>query len=85
MPVFFIQSNKIFNNTVTIDNPLLFHLSKSLRIREGEKIGSETSTGFEIMLQVTHLDSKSLQASILETIAGTPQLHRPQLYWHRPS
>ena len=38
MPVFFIQSTRISNNTVTIDGPLLSHLSKSLRIREGEKI-----------------------------------------------
>ncbi len=72
MPVFFIQSNQISNNTVTIDDLLFSHLSKSLRIREGEKIwvGDEHRVRYHV--QVDHLDSNSLQASILETIAGPP-------------
>ena len=72
MPVFFIQSNRISNRTVTIDDPLLSHLSKSLRIREGEKIlvGDEHRVRYHV--RVDHLDSDSLRATIIETIAGPP-------------
>ena len=72
MPVFFIQSTRISNQTVTIDDPLLSHLSKSLRIREGEKIwvGDEHRVRYHV--RVDHLDSNSLQASIIETVAGPP-------------
>ena len=72
MPVFFIQSNRISNHTVTIDEPLLSHLSKSLRIREGEKIwvGDEHRVRYHV--RVDHLDSNALQAAIIETVAGPP-------------
>ncbi len=72
MPVFFIQSNRISNNTITIDDPLFSHLAKSLRLREGEKIwvGDEHRVRYHI--RADHLDSNSLQASILETVAGPP-------------
>ena len=72
MPVFFIQSNRISNRTVTIDDPLLSHLSKSLRIREGEKfwVGDEHRVRYQV--RVDRLDSNSLQASITETVAGPP-------------
>ena len=77
MPVFFIQSNRISNDTVTIENPLLSHLSKSLRIREGEKIwvGDEQRVRYHV--RIDHLDTTSLQASILETVAGPPSPAAP--------
>lgn len=72
MPVFFIQSNRISNHTVTIGGPLLSHLSKSLRIREGEQIwvGDEHRVRYHV--RVNHLDTNALQASIIETVAGPP-------------
>ena len=72
MPVFFIQSTRISNQTVTIDDPLLSHLSKSLRIREGETIwvGDEHRVRYHV--RVDHLDSNSLRASIIETVTGPP-------------
>ena len=77
MPVFFIQSNRIANHTVTIDGPLFTHLSKSLRIREGENIyvGDEHRVRYRV--RIDHLKSKSLQASILEKIEGPPTLSAP--------
>lgn len=72
MPVFFIQSNRIANHTVTIDGPLFTHLSKSLRIREGENICVGDEHRFRYRIRIDHLKSKSLQASILETIEGPP-------------
>ena len=72
MPVFFIQSHRISNHTVTIDGPLLSHLSKSLRIREGENIWVGDEHRFRYRVRIDHLDQKSLQASILETIKGPP-------------
>lgn len=72
MPVFFIQSNRIANHTVTIDGPLLSHLSKSLRIREGESIWVGDERRIRYRVRIDRLDLKSLQASILETIEGPP-------------
>jgi len=72
MPVFFIQSNRIANHTVTIDGPLFTHLSKSLRIREGENIRVGDERRFRYRVRVDHLESKSLRASILEKIEGPP-------------
>lgn len=72
MPVFFIQSNRISNHTVTIDGPLLSHLSKSLRIREGENIWVGDEHRVRYRVRIDHLEPKSLQASILETIEGPP-------------
>ncbi len=77
MPVFFIQSNRISNHTVTIDNPLFSHLSKSLRIREGEEIWVGDEHRVRYRARVDRLDSKSLQASILETIEGPPAPSAP--------
>lgn len=77
MPVFFIQSNRVANHTVTIDGPLFTHLSKSLRIREGENIyvGDEHRVRYRV--RIDHLKSKSLQASILEKIEGPPTPSAP--------
>lgn len=72
MPVFFIQSSRIANRTVTIDDPLLSHLSKSLRIREGEEIWVGDEHRVRYRVRVDHLDTNSLQASIIETVAGPP-------------
>ena len=77
MSVFFIQSNRISSNTITIDDPLFSHLSKSLRIREGETIwvGDEHRVRYHV--RVNRLASHSLQASILETVAGPPTSQAP--------
>lgn len=77
MPVFFIQSNRISNHTVTIDTSLFSHLSKSLRIREGEEIwvGDEHRVRYRVRINALH--SKSLQASILEKIEGPPAPSAP--------
>lgn len=77
MPVFFIQSNRISNRTVTIDDPLLSHLSKSLRIREGEKIWVADEHRVRYHVRVDHLKTNSLQASIIETVTGPPASPAP--------
>ena len=77
MPVFFIQSNRIADHTVTIDGPLFAHLSKSLRIREGENICVGDEHRFRYRVRIDHLKSKSLQASILEKIEGPPPPSAP--------
>lgn len=77
MPVFFIQSNRIADHIVTIDGPLFTHLSKSLRIREGENIYVGDEHRFRYRVRIDHLKSKSLQASILEKIEGPPAPSAP--------
>ena len=77
MPVFFIQANRIANHTVTIDGPLFTHLSKSLRIREGENMWVGDEHRFRYRVRIDHLKSKSLQASVLEKIEGPPAPSAP--------
>ena len=77
MPVFFIQSSRITGHTVTIDGPLFTHLSKSLRIREGENICVGDERRFRYRVRIDHLKSKSLQAFILEKIEGPPAPSAP--------
>ena len=77
MPVFFIQANRIANRTVTIDGPLFTHLSKSLRIREGENICVGDEHRFRYRVRIDHLKAKSLQASVLEKIEGPPAPSAP--------
>jgi 16S rRNA (uracil1498-N3)-methyltransferase len=77
MPVFFIQSNRIADHTVTIDGPLFTHLSKSLRLREGENICVGDEHRFRYRVRIDHLESKSLRASILEKIEGPPAPSAP--------
>ena len=77
MPVFFIQSSRIANHTVTIDGPLFTHLSKSLRIREGENVRVGDERRFRYRVRIDHVKSKSLRASILEKIEGPPAPSAP--------
>ena len=77
MPVFFIQANRIADHTVTIDGPLFTHLSKSLRIREGEEIWVGDEYRVRYRVRIDRLDSKSLQGSIIETIVGPPSPSAP--------
>lgn len=72
MPVFFIRSNQIANDTITIDGPLFSHLSKSLRVQKGETlwVGDEHRVRYHV--QVNRVDSRSLCASILESMHGPP-------------
>ncbi len=72
MPVFFIQSRQITNNTVTIDHPLRFHLAKSLRVRKGEHIWVGDEQRVRYRLRIDRLDAQAIQASILETVHGPP-------------
>lgn len=72
MPVFFIQSSQISHDAITIHDPLFSHLSKSLRVQKGETlwVGDEQRVRYHV--QVNRVDSRSLHASILESIPGPP-------------
>ena len=75
--LFSFNQHRISHHTVTIDNPLLSHLSKSLRIREGEEIWVGDEHRVRYRVRIDHLDSTSLQASIIETIEGPPSPSAP--------
>ena len=72
MPVFFIQSRQIVDNTVTIEPPLCFHLAKSLRVRKGERLWVGDEQRMRYRVRIDRLDAPSIQASILETVHGPP-------------
>ena len=72
MPVFFIQSSQISDDAITIDDPLFSHLSKSLRVQKGETlwVGDEQRVRYHV--RVNRVDSRSLRATILESVHGPP-------------
>ena len=72
MPVFFIQSRQIVDDTVTIEPPLCSHLAKSLRVRKGDHLWVGDEQRIRYRVRIDRLDAQSLRASILETTHGPP-------------
>jgi 16S rRNA (uracil1498-N3)-methyltransferase len=65
MPVFFITTDHIRDNTVVINTPLLHHLTKSLRVRPGEALIFVDDSKRRFHTTVTAISDRSLTATIL--------------------
>ena len=78
MPVFFISSDQVSNDTVTITGPLLEHLRASLRVTPGERIrvGDDQRRRYDI--EVTDLDRRALRGRIVGRQTG-PAPRTPRL------
>lgn len=70
MPVFFIDSHHINNDTITVDTELAAHLCKSLRIQRGEIVTFADAQRQRYRTEVTHITGRLIQARILERITG---------------
>ena len=76
MPVFFIPSNDVGNGVVNITNPLLSHISKSLRTKPGDSLLFNDDQGHRYHTTVVQISKHSLQAKI-QHVADAPPSSRP--------
>jgi len=70
MPVFFIAADQIHEQTVTITGLLLDHLHASLRVRTGERIWVGDERRRRALIEVTHVDRRTLRGTVIEQRAG---------------
>lgn len=78
MPVFFIQSEDVVGEVITITDPLLTHISKSLRKKLGDSLVCNDSQGHRYQTIVTQMTKTSLQARI-QQIETSPRPTSPPL------
>lgn len=74
MPVFFIHSSTIHNNTLSIHEPLFSHLYKSLRIRQGDiiRVGDERRQRY--VTKIIRIGRHNFSGTILERQTGPQPL-----------
>jgi len=70
MPVFFIAADQIHEKTVTITGLLLDHLHASLRVRTGERIWVGDERRRRVLIEVTHVDRRTLRGTVIEQRTG---------------
>ena len=70
MPVFFITADRIHERTVAIAGPLLDHLRASLRVRTGERIWVGDERRRRFLIEVTHMDRRTLRGAVIEQRTG---------------
>lgn len=65
MPRFFIDKNSIENNSVTITGDDAKHISRVLRMKEGEKLTLCDGAGYDYEAVIARIDKSSVSADIL--------------------
>ncbi len=78
MPVFFIHSNDVGNGIVTITEPLLSHIVKSLRTKPGESLLFNDNQGHRYHTTVDQITKHTLHAKV-HHVEGPPHPKRPPL------
>jgi len=78
MPVFFIHSQDVVDGVVTITDPLLTHISKSLRAKLGDALIFNDNQGHRYHTTVSHITKQALQATI-QQVEDPPLSTRPLL------
>ena len=78
MPVFFIHSQDVVDGMVTITDPLLTHISKSLRAKPGDSLLFNDDQGHRYHTTVGEITKQTLQATI-QQIEDSPHSTRPLL------
>ncbi len=64
MPVFFIHSQDVADGIITITDPLLSHIAKSLRTKLGDTLLFNNEQGYRYQTTVKEITKKNLQAKI---------------------
>lgn len=72
MPAFFISSDHIHGQIVTLSGPLVTHLQGSLRIKPGEQIRLTDERKRRILVQVTQVDRRTVCGTVLSEEAAPP-------------
>lgn len=65
MPKFFVSPDKIFGGRITIDTEDVQHITKVLRLSEGDVITVSDSTGTDYEAEILELSKSSVQCGIL--------------------
>ena len=78
MPVFFIHSTDVGDGVVRIIQPLLGHISKSLRAKPGDRLLFNDDQGRRYYTTVTQITKTALQANI-QQLEDPPPSTRPPL------
>ena len=78
MPVFFIHSQDVADGMVTITDPLLTHISKSLRAKPGDSLLFNDNQGYRYHTTVDEITKQTLQATI-QQVEDPPLSTRPPL------
>ena len=78
MPVFFITSSDIQQDSIQVKDALFSHLRKSRRVQVGEELWFADESRRRYRAKITHLSSNSLQAKIVQHLTG-PSLSSPTL------
>ena len=79
MPVFFIHSHDVDDGTITITEPLLSHIAKSLRAKPGDPLLFNDDQEHRYHTTVEQITKKTLHA-IIHQIEAPPLVARPHLY-----
>ncbi|MGV7227778.1 MAG: RsmE family RNA methyltransferase [Nitrospirales bacterium] len=78
MPVFFIHSQDVVDGVVTITDPLLGHIAKSLRAKAGDSLLFNDDRGHRYHTTVVQITKQTLQAKI-QHAEDPPLSTRPPL------
>lgn len=78
MPVFFIHSTQVEDEVVTIPDPLFKHLSKSLRMRSGERLLLNDERNRRYHTTILQITPKAIYASVL-SIQESPLPSTPRI------
>lgn len=78
MPVFFIHSQDVADGVVTITDPLLSHIAKSLRAKPGDALLFNDDRGHRYHTTVDRITKQTLQATI-QQVEAPPLSTRPPL------
>jgi 16S rRNA (uracil1498-N3)-methyltransferase len=66
MPVYFIHSTQVEDETITVTGPLFSHLSKSLRTKPGDSLIFNDERGRRYFTIVLHIAKHLIQSKILD-------------------
>lgn len=72
MPVFFINSTQVEDEKVNIVDPLLSHLSKSLRTKPGDHLILNDERGRRYRTIISHVTKRALQTKIVSIQEAPP-------------
>jgi 16S rRNA (uracil1498-N3)-methyltransferase len=78
MPVFFIHSQDVVDGLVTITDPLLGHIAKSLRAKAGDSLLFNDDQGHRYHTTVNRITKQTLQTTI-QKVEAPPLSTRPPL------
>ena len=75
MPVFFIPSARVRDGIITITDPLLGHLRKSLRVAVGEELDVGDGEGRRYRIRLMTVTGREIQGRILDERAAPAHRH----------